>query len=349
MPKVPSGSTNRNASDTLSLVPFGAGGVDQFTSAALLDPSVLRRGENIRSAQLVTSRRLGAQKVYRATDIGAARLFGADTKYASVPAASHLLIPKGGFGYVITIKMVPPGAGNTSYILSNRQPGQTYGVVWLTVNDGRQLIASVRWSNGTTTTLTSEPLVNGQVYNVAIIYNDPSGSITMYLDGAPALSGEIPVSASPGSGLQPAQTANINWYFGVEYDPSAVGVTANTAFLGEMDGFTLFTLAGNRPTSGDTTLLSTILKWSRCQWPAPEAPFVLAHYDFDEASGSVLYDRSRHMNHGTYVGASSTSTALAYSSHAMNHVGAFDTPLGKRVNLIGNSGRAVYEIVRQEA
>ncbi len=342
MPSGPGKSAHRSSSDILSLSPFGVGGVDQSTSENILTPDILRRGENLRSALGPCSRRLGAQKVYRASQVGAARFFGADTKYAKITANAELLIPLGGF-FLSTHFVAQEGAGDT-YILANRQPSQTYGVVWLVMSSTRTLSASVRWSSGSTTTITTSVLTLSATYHALLVYDDILGTLTLYLNGA------VAATATPGTGLQPAQTAGIDWYIGVEWNPSAgpAAVTAGSAYLGDIDGLVLGTLKGIRPASGDSTFLAMLLKWSKVAWPAPQADYILGAWDMDEASGTTMYDRSWHLNHGTYVGSPTVTTALALSTTPANYIGNHDTPLGKRINVFAAGGNLLYQNVREE-
>ena len=313
-------------------------GVDLWTHATALPPNVFSRSENIDLQRGPASRRAGAVKVAQLAVQGTngnSRLFGADTKYMVVTANAALLIPKGGF-FLLSHFLVIAGVG-TTFLLANRQSGQTYGVVWLTMSAARELSANVRWTNNTTTTLTTAALTNGSTQHLFLVYDDVAGTLTLYLNGASA------ASASPGAGLQPHQAA-VDWHVGVEWDPGAgpPAVVAGTAYLGDIDGFTLGSLQGLRPSSGDVTFVETVRRASANVWPTPQADFIRAHYDFDEASGTVAYDRSRNKNHGTYVGTPTVSTPLAQLSAPCHHIGRILRPDGEWA-LVGSFGGLHYQ------
>ena len=313
-------------------------GVDLFHDATALPPNVFSRSENIDLQRGPASRRAGAVKVAQLAvqgTNGKARLFGADTKYAVITANAALLIPAGGF-FLLSHFVVVAGAG-TTFILANRQSGQTYGVVWATLSSGRVLDVNVRWSNNTTTTLTTAALTASSTQHLFLIYDDVAGTLTLYLNGA------ITASASPGAGLQPHQAA-VDWHVGVEWNPSAgpAAVVAGTAYLGDIDGFTLGSLQGLRPSSGDVTFVETVRRLSANVWPTPQADFIRAHYDFDEASGTVAYDRSRNKNHGTYVGTPTATTPLAQLSAPCHHIGRIVRPDGEWA-LVGSFGSLLYQ------
>jgi hypothetical protein len=315
-------------------------GVDLFLDATALPPDVLSRSENIDLQRGPAARRAGAVKVARLAvqgTNGASRLF-TDTAYGKVAANSALLIPKGGF-FVMTHFIAVRGAG-TTFINSNRQPSQTYGVVWFTLSSAGVFKANVRWASGSTTILTTAALTNSSTQHALLVYDDVLGTLTLYLNGV------VAATDTPGAGLQPAQTAAIDWYFGVEWNPSAgpAAVTAGSAFLGDIDGFALGTLRGLRPSSGSTTFVEKLRRWSVDVWPTPQADFILAHYDFDEASGTTIYDRSRRKNHGTYVGAPAVSTPVAQLSAPVHHIGRIVRPDGT-FNLVGCWGSLLYQTI----
>jgi len=168
------------------------------------------------------------------------------------------------------------------------------------------------------------------------------GTFTLYVDGA--------VSGTPVSGLaadtQPIQSAATDWYFGVEWDPSTPGVTAGTHFDGELDGWMLMALRGQRISEGNPTMLSVLLDHSFAQWPLPQDPRVLACYDFDDGAGAVAKDRSRFRNDMTLVGSPTWAAGTAYRAANGNLLKVVQRPSDERLNLFGSAGDLYYEVQR---
>lgn len=347
---MPSRSTRQDTdrSVRIGLAPDGTGGLgalglDLLPREGMISPFALTRAERVRLHTLALTRALGPKRIYVPADNTGSRLFAADTKYAKVTAAAQLLVPKGSWGVHWSFTAVRPAAGKTAYLNSNRQNGQAYGVVWATLSDAGLLSVNARWASGTTTTLTTTALTAGAAYHAWLLYDDALGTLTLYVASASVVAS---VTSSPGTGLQLNQTAAIDWYFGVEWDPATVGVTADTHFDGLLDAFQLRTFRGAQLSAGNPSLLATLKSHIFRQWPNPAEPGVLAQYDFDEASGTTLYDRSRYKNHGTYTGASTASAAVALSRPVGNYVGIFQKANGSRVNLALAGGRLSYETVR---
>lgn len=314
-------------------------GVDLWHRPTALPPNVLSRSENTDFQRGEAERRAGAVKVAQLAvqgTNGASRTFGADTKYAKVSANSALLIPIGGF-FALWHFVATRGA-STGWLFSSRQTGQTYGVLWAWLTTGGLLEVFVRWTNNSTTTLTTAALADGSTQHAFLIYDDVLGTLKLYLNG------DVAASETPGASLQPNQTAGIDWYFGVEWNPSTPGVSANTHFDGRFDGFTLGTLRGLRPASGDVTFQETARRLSACVWPTPQMDCILAHYDMDEASGTVMYDRSNRKNHGVYVGGPSVSLPVAQLSAPCHHIGRIVRADGT-FNQVGSWGSLFYQPV----
>jgi hypothetical protein len=64
----------------------------------------------------------------------------------------------------------------------------------------------------------------------------------------------------------------------------------------------------------------------------------------DEASGTVMYDRSRNKNHGTYVGTPTVSAPVAQLSAPVHHIGRIVRPDGTW-NQVGAWGSLFYQQV----
>lgn len=335
----PSRSAGQESADVTAIKPVAPGGVDLFTHPALLGPGYLRQGENIRLADGCLARRLGPAKIYKASSVGGSKTFGATTKYATIPAASQLLLPAGGHAFHASFVATRPSAGNTAWLLSSRPNGQTYHVYKVTLDENGLLTCAWRTSAAATITTTTAAITAGLTVHLWAIYDPIAGTYTAYINGT--------ASGTPHSGLastlQPAQDTGVIWAVGVEKETSAA-VTANSQFLGAIDSLTLMTLVGTRPSSGTTTLLATLLRHSARQWPSPWMDCIRFNYDMDAAS--AMTDSSLFANHATLVGVPADTPAVAYDSLVSNFVGSLDMLDGSLVNIIGNHGRLFFETVR---
>lgn len=345
MPSGPRGSSRGDSGEVLTLAPIGVRGVDLFTDPAALAADVLSRGEDIAFVHSTADRRAGATKIARlstAGTTGASRTFGTTAKYATFTPP---LIPVGGWAinlhFVAQAAEIP--AGTTGWIVGARPNGQTYHVFKVTNSDSGGVVVSWRTSAGATHSITLTGISDGLVCHLLVVYDAIAGTFTCYLNGA--------VSGTPINGLastlQPAQDAGVVWTFGVEKE-TGVAVTANSAFPNAIDGLTLFTLRGARPALGTQTVTESLRRHSARAWPTPQHPAVLAHYDMDEASGTVMYDRSGVVPaaNGTYVGGPSVTAPVALLSAPTNLVQYVDVP-GGAFNVVGNFGNLFYERVSE--
>lgn len=333
---------------TFRFVPIGLRGLDVNTAPIMLPPDRVADSWNMRSSDGLWRRRRGAKRLAILHDPGSdngSKVFGADTKYGRIVTNSELLIPKGGFAVRWFFRAVRPASGKTAYIVSNRQTGVAYGVVWLTLSDAGVPTASVRWATGTTSSIAGTALSAGADTALLLIYDPELGTLTLYKDGDVM---GTPVT-SLGSDAQPSQAA-VDWYVGVEFNPSTPGVTADTHFDGAVDAFTGLTLRGKSLTNGSAPLLDVLLKWSLQDWTNPQSSMVLWHYGFDEASGAVMTDSSRHKNHGVYTSggdAPSNTSAVALPCMGANFVGTIRSGLtGRRTNVVAAGGQLFSEVIR---
>ncbi len=343
---MPRGQTRDGTGEFFTFYPVGADGLDYFSNSALASPGSLVRGENIRLADGALSRRLGPLRVYRvSTDPNNSKTFGADTKYGTITAATQLQIPAGGFAVRVSFTAVRPSAGNTGYILSSRVNGQTYHVLSITLDENG--LCSVTWrknSSAADVTVTTSAITANAAAHLLAVYDADAGTFTVYINGD--------ASGTPVSGLgtseKPIAGAGTNWHFGVHYNPATPGVVANTHFDGKIDAFALFTLAGTRPGEGSSVSLASVLrKHSLRQWPNPEMGCVLACYDFDDSSLTVLTDRSRYKNHGTMTGTPTHSAAVTTKGTIPgNYAGVYETPAGKRSNIVAFFGNLYHEVIQ---
>ena len=342
MPDGPSRNASQDSYDVLTLMPFGSGGVDLFTDAANLAPEFLSRGENLRLAHGPVERRDGWAKLYQPTDVCGSKTFGTTGKYATIPTAAQLVLAKGGWGLHVSYVLRWPDAGKTAFVLSSKPSGGTFHVLKHTVSDSGQPTTKWRDSSGADREIVGSAVVDGTTVHVLALFDPTAGTFTQYVSGA--------ASGTPITGLDSAltldQTTGVVWAVGVEKETGA-GVTADTQFTGAIDSLTLFSFAGTRPSSGDTTLAATLLRHSARQWPAPQMDSVIFNYDMDATD--AMYDSSRFKNHASLVGSPTNTAAVALSSMPGNHVGSFDGPLGKRVNIFGNYGRLFFQIIRGDA
>ena len=313
-----------------------SGGVDLFTDASKLDPSVCSRVENVESQRGPMNRRAGAAKIARLASPaaqGASHTFGTDAKYATFTPP---LIPAGGHAIVRHFVATRPAAGKTAWITGARPAGQTYHVYSITLSETG--VITIQWTDvaGTSHSIACAAVAADAVVHLFAVYDAVAGTYTAYVNGT---SSGTPLTGLA-STLMPKQDAGVVWTSGV-LKQTGQAVTADTHFDGADDGLTLFTLRGKAATAGLTELLR---RNSARAWPSPFMDFVLAHYDMDEASGTVMYDRSDRKNHGTYTGGPSVTSPVALLSAPCNMIERIDVPSG-RWNLAGSFGSLFYQAI----
>lgn len=337
---MPLRDTRRDSGSRFRQEPVGGRGIDLNTSPELVAPGTLAVCRHARTTTRAVAKRAGAKKISLFTGGSYSIEFGDDAKYGKVTSAAQLRLPKGGFVVRFHFTAERPDTGKTAFLWSNRQNGQTYGVIWPTISDAGVFKMMVRWSSGTTTTLTTAALTNGGTYHGLLVYNSHAGTLTIYLNGASA------ASASPGSGLQPNQTTGIDWYFGAEWDPATPGVTADTHFDGLLDDIGIFALRGQDVTVGSPSLLDVLLATTFQTWPLPADPRMLAHYDFDDGSGTTVKDRTRYKNHMVLTGSPTFGAEVALKASPVNLIGVFERPDASRENIIAVGGTAYHETTK---
>jgi hypothetical protein len=234
----------------------------------------------------------------------------------------------------ITIK-----AATLDYLLSSRPSGQAYHVLAVTLSATGAPAVLWRDSAGATHTITGDVVADGATVHLLAIYDAPSGTFTLYVNGVSSGTPETGLAST----LTPAQDSGVIWAFGIEKQTSAA-VTTGTGFEGKLDSATLWSLRGTRPASGTTTLVDVLKKHSLRDWPAPEADGVLFHYNFD--STASLKDWSRFKNHGTVNGSPSATAAVALPSMNGNVAHLLQSPDGRRTNVVAAGGALYYEEVR---
>lgn len=332
--------TSRDTSyEVLPIIPIGRDGLDLFTDAAALPPSALIRSENMRLSRGTADRRLGGLKLGKYASPGGALTFGTTGKYATIPAATQLLVPTGGWAFRLSGTAKRPSGGNTSYLVSSRPTGQTYHVLKVTLSDAGVLTVTWRDAGNTDRTVACTALDDEATFHLLAIYDAPAGTFTVYVNGA---SSGTPLTNLDAT-LQPIQTSGVVWAFGVEKE-TGNAVTANSQFLGKMDAATLFTLRGTRPSSGTTTLASVLRKHTFRSWPTPQMAEVLFHYDFD--STTTFYDGSNYKNHGTISGTPTLENAVAYDGAMGQTIHTIQSPSSQRTNVYGAGGGVYYEITK---
>ena len=332
----PTRSAFQDAADVLVLRPPAPGGVDLFTHAASLPPGFARQLENVRLARSVLERRPGDVKVYRASNPCGSKTFGTTGRYATIPAAAQLLLAYGGFA--LHFSVLATRAAAACQLLHGQDGTDSDPPFDVSLSTGGVLTAKVNWDGGGSASVSSAALTDGSTQHGLFVYDAPSGTVTLYLNGS---SVGTPVSAL-GSAKRPVQTANMAWLVAAKKTAAAV---VSLPFAGAIDSLTLFSLAGARPASGTTTLLATLLRHSRHQWSDPLADNVIFNYDLDVA-GAVMRDTSVHANHATVTGTPTDSAEVALASIQCNFVGGFDANDGSRVNVFVSAGRLFYETVR---
>lgn len=328
--------------------PIGGDGLNLFEDG-LLPPSYVVRSENARASRGPWERRLGAKKLSRPTNIAKSVVFNDDTKYATLPAtaatgsASALLLPVGGFAVYASFTNVWPASGKTAYYVGSRPNGQSYHVFSITVSDAGVITVTWRDTGNTARTVATSAQSNGATIHLLAVYDAVAGTFTVYVNGT---SSGTPLTGLA-STLQPEQDTGVVWTFGVEKETSAA-VTADSKFPGKIDRFMVRTLAGMRVSSGTTTPVTMLRRHSFREWPCPQDPSVRVCYDFNEASGTTLYDWSDFKNHGTYVNSPTLgSDPVAYAAMPGQSIGSVSSPSGQRTNVVVAGGQMQYEVLRQ--
>ena len=326
---------------TFSLVPFGIGGLDEFTHESLLPPEFLRQAENIRLSKLSLDRRQGGLKLNKFSDPSGSKTFGADTRWATIPAATQLEGLSGGFAIGGHFTAVRPGAGNTAFILSSRVSGQSYHVLKITIDENGLVSFTFEKASGGAATVTTTALTANAATNFLAILDIFAGTWTVYIDG---VSNGTPVTGLAAADA-PIAGSGTAWHLAAHYDPGAgpAAVVANTHFDGKIQGFVLHSLRGIRPASGTTTMVATLLKHSSRLWPAPQLPHILFMYDCHGSSILELTDASRFKNSATVAGTITSTAAVTFASLPTNAVQYVTTPSGRRDNLVCSHGRLFYE------
>jgi len=314
------------------------GGVDYFTDAAGLDPRVLSRGENLYSQRGVVERRPGAQKLVQLVTpgtTGASRTFGTTGKYATIPPAAQLLIPYGGFALMFHITAVR--GATTGQILHGQDGADSVPPFDMSLGTDGRLSFVVNWAGGGTDGSSfTDIIADGATVHGLYIYDPIVGTIYT------AINGTLYVPEVTGTSLdkRPVQTASMTWLVGVKKTAAAV---VSLPFAGKADSFTLFTMRGTRHTS-TSSIVETYRRNSARTWPSPFMENVLFHYDFDEASGTTMYDRSNYKNHGTYVGGPAVTTPVAQLAAPGNLIDRIEVN-GNRYNVAGSFGSLWYEAI----
>ncbi len=336
----------RHSEQRLRLEPPGSLGLDTETTPELVSERAFIVSQWIRLSSQAVARAKGGKKIAQGTDVASAWTFGSDSIYGKIAANTELLIGKGGFVVLFTGTAVRPASSKAAHYLATRVSGKAYGPFSITISDSGILTAAWRKDSDESevSIATTSAIAAGADFGGMFTYTPEEGGGTsrLYINGAEAGTAVTSIGADE----QP-MIDTVDWYFGVEWNPSTPGVTADTHYDGVFDAFTLKSLAGTRASEGDPSLIETMRKWSRAQYPAPGDLSVLAFYDFSEGSGAVLTDRSRHKNDGTIVGAASSATKVAYAHSTVNHVGRFEANDGSLENEVFIGGDLFTEQVRQ--
>lgn len=339
---MPNKSRTELDAEPVDVSPVASGGVNMATAQSMLPPGTLSEGYNVRTAFDVLSRRPGAAKVSRLVSAGASKTFGADTRYATIAAASQLLIPSGGWWMRMSFTAVRPSGGNTAFVLSAKPSGAAYNVVKVTLSDAGVVTVTWRDTGGTDRTVAASAVAAGAIVHLLAIADPVAGTFTVYVNGSS--------SGTPITGLastQPIQTVT-NWVLGVEKETGGA-VTANTHFDGALDAVTLGTLTGLRAAVGETTFASVLARHSSRQWPSPQQSMILFNYDMDGSSLTTLTDSSRFKNHAAVTGTITSTAAVAHDALCGNHVETFEGADGALWNTVACAGSLFYERIRRPA
>lgn len=320
--------------EDLPLKPVG--GVDYFLDPAALDPSILSRSEDLYLQKGTLDRRLGAAKIAQLASPasqGASHTFGTDAKYATFTPP---LVPAGGWAAVWHFVATRPASGKTAYVMGSIPTGQTFNVLAVTVSDAGVITVTWRDSAGNDRSVACTAVADGTAVHLLAIFDAVAGTFTVYVNGA---SSGTPLTGLA-STLTPDQTAGVAWTFGVKKITGSA-VTPDTHFDGAHDGMTLWTLRGKK---ASVTLAETLRRHSARAWPSPFMDNVLCHFDMDEASGTVMTDRSNRLNHGTYVGTPTVTAPVALLSAPVHIIDRVEVPQG-RFNVVAAFGQLFYEAI----
>lgn len=332
----PSRQPGQESADVLHLRPPAPGGADLFTAAALLGPGFLRRSENVRLADGRISRRAGVGKIARIASTCASKTFGTTGKYATIPAASQLLIPYGGFALHFSFTAVR--ALVSAQLIYGQDGADSVPPIDVSLDSSGHLVCTVNWDGGGSETFQSGVLTDGSTQHALLVYDYTIGSVCLALNGVMA----IPEIVGASVNKRPVQTANMAWLVGAKKTAASV---VSLPFLGKIDSLTLWMGAGTG-TSRTAGYISTLVAHSRRQWPNPLADDVLFNYDMDETSATSMRDTSRYANHASVTGTPTVTAEVALSSVPCNFVGALDATDGSRSNIVGVAGNLYYQKTR---
>lgn len=336
--------------------PVGGDGLILTAAPAMLPPGAWRISRNAVTDAGTYARRAGDVKVSRLTDAAdthGAKVFGATAKYATMPIP---LIPKGGFAVKFhhtatrdaTLRWLWDSAQSFNYATR---------VIWADLTAAGVFEINVKWSDGTTSSITTAALVNGSELHGLLVYNPKAGTLTLYINGDVAGAPITGLSAE----LQPYQSVAYPWYLACTFNPT-VGVQANTGVVGALDAFTIFSFKGIEDiTDSDSTvepprksLLTELRERNYQDWPNPADPMVLVHYGMDEAVAGTgpLYDSSDAQRHGTYFGAPTNAAGVARRAQNGQFLGTTKrTNVGDTEDGILNvaiaGGQTYYETIRE--
>lgn len=339
---------------SLRIMPPGIEGLDLHTAPDLVPLTRITRGENVRAPRQALERRGGRSKIATLTDVTAAAgalVFGSTSVYGKVAAAAHLLIPKGGFGVRIFFRVSAPSGGNTGHLLASRVTGKAYGPLSFTMSDARVLTAAWRLeSDESEVAISSSALTAGTDHSALLTYDPYSngGESRLYVDGAE----DGTAVTGIGEDEQPMQDGP-DYYFGILWDPDAgpAAPVANSQYTGALDACTLFSFAGRKIAQagpGGSTLLATLRRQARQDWPNPQSAMVRWHYGFDgTVATQAILDASRFQNHLVLTGTPASAAAVALRAVNGQYVGTLQRTSGEALNVVAAGGRASTESVRE--
>lgn len=330
---------------------LGVRGINLHAQDDTLSQQELRAHEHGRNTRRSLERRKGAVRLNafdENTDTEGSWSCATVADYFLVAPAAHLQIPVGGFGYSMHVTAVRPTTGTVT-LFGGRVTGKAYGPFHLQLGSTGLFRAAFRKEadeSEVSVTASTAITAGGDAHLFA--HCDPNaGTWTLRINGS--INGTVATGLA--STVKPMQD-NPSLSFGAEYNAAAI--VAGTGFFGNMDAFTLYSFAGLdlTTTSGNgMSFIDTMTKWSLQEWPAPQAPMVLAHYGFDEASGvATIYDYSRFKNHAPKFGTPAKAARVARTVAHGHAVGVVQQPSGvifKRINFAGAQGQHFIETVRQ--
>lgn len=334
------------------IAPIGAAGLDMHTAEAVLAPATLVESRHMRLYGSSARSRRGKRRL--ATLSNPQTTHGAYTfaagKWIYAPYHASHNVPVGPWCLKATFTTPTPGAnpsGHLGVMIAGRElsDGSNTRPFGFELKSDNTLYGFFTNDSGGAVVECHATVTNGATYDALLAW-DPhtsGGKLSMFLDGDLADSEQ-----GVGATARPKVSTGAVIMIGGTSNNGGVSLVADGAFTGAVDSVTLLSWPGRDMTtarSNGRSLLDTLRRWTRQDWPNPEE--AIFHYGLDEESGTVAYDESDRMNHGTIVGAPTSGAALNYPFHGANYVGVLEKTSRERVLYVVTAGQTYRQVIRQ--